>query len=176
MIKRQLIPSLLMAFLIFGCTKHMPQAAENKSYSELSSKSGSKVKGFVHFLPSSEGIRVIAEVRGLTPNSVHGFHIHERGDCSAEDASSAGGHFAPGGFPHGSPEADLHHAGDLGNLEADKNGVARIDQVFHGITLNPEMNNSILGLAVVVHEKEDDFTSQPSGNAGARIACGVITQ
>lgn len=118
------------------------------------------------------GIHIIADVTGLTPNQKYGFHIHEYGDCSADDGSSAGGHFDPSGFLHGAPDSPTRHVGDLGNLEADSNGIAHYDRIDKVITFSG--TNSIIGKALIIHEREDDFTTQPTGNTGARIACGVI--
>lgn len=134
--------------------------------------SGSHVSGTVTFTEEEGGLRVFAMISGLTPGP-HGFHIHENGDCSAPDGSSAGGHFNPTGMPHGGPDAAQHHAGDLGNIVADQGGIGHYEQIVHGITLD-DGPTSIVGRAVVVHEGADDLTSQPSGNAGARVACGVI--
>lgn len=138
----------------------------------LVAKSGSRVSGTVTFTQQAEGVLVFAIVSGLTPGS-HGFHIHETGDCSAPDGSSAGGHFNPGSMPHGGPDAGEHHAGDLGNIVADEAGNANYEKVIPGITLE-EGSNSVIGRAVVVHESADDMTTQPTGNAGGRLACGVI--
>lgn len=118
------------------------------------------------------GIHIIADVTGLTPNKKHGFHIHEYGDCSADDGSSAGAHFDPSGFLHGAPDSATRHIGDLGNLEADSKGVAHYDRIDKVIAFTGA--NSIIGKSLIVHEREDDFTTQPTGNAGGRIACGVI--
>lgn len=137
----------------------------------LAPAANGKVKGQVTFLEETEGIRVTANIEGLTPGP-HGFHIHEKGDCSAADFSSAGGHFNPGNMKHGSPTDPEHHVGDFGNIEANPEGVARFERVFHWLTFKG--TNSILNKAVVVHAKADDLTSQPSGDAGGRIACGVI--
>jgi Cu-Zn family superoxide dismutase len=134
---------------------------------------GNDVRGRVAFIEIEDGIRIVAEISGLDAG-LHGFHVHETGDCSAPDASSAGGHFAPGGTPHGAPDAPPaeRHAGDLGNLEAVADGTARYERVDSAIRLAGP--NSIVGKAVVVHAGEDDLTSQPSGDAGSRVACGVI--
>lgn len=127
--------------------------------------------GMVTFTKSADSVQVVADVSGLTPGK-HGFHIHEFGDCSAPDATSAGGHFNPTHKPHGAPDADEHHAGDLGNLEADSSGKAHLELTDKTLKLSGD--NSVLGLAVIVHAKEDDLKSQPVGNAGGRLACGVI--
>lgn len=139
---------------------------------ELAPTKGNTAKGKVLFSKLPDGrVKVVADFEGLTPGK-HGFHIHENGDCGAPDASSAGEHFAPKGQPHGGPEAEHRHAGDLGNVEADANGKAHYERVDARIEL--EGSGSVVGRAVIVHEKVDDLGSQPSGAAGARVACGVI--
>ena len=124
-------------------------------------------------MPMGEGVHFTGKITGLPPGP-HGFHIHENGDCSAPDASSAGGHFNPAGVNHGRPDAEPHHAGDLGNIEADASGNAEVNIHVNGVTL-AEGANSIKGKAVIVHAAADDYATQPTGNAGARLACGVIT-
>ncbi|HZN68100.1 MAG TPA: superoxide dismutase family protein [Tepidisphaeraceae bacterium] len=131
------------------------------------------VAGKVTFTQEGSGLRVKAEVTGLTPNGKHGFHIHEKADLSAPDLMSVGGHFNPGGHKHGGPEGTERHGGDLGNLEADADGKASYDEVIQGLTLN-DPKTGVIGKSVIVHEKEDDLKSDPSGNSGARIAGGVI--
>jgi Cu-Zn family superoxide dismutase len=139
----------------------------------LAPKSGSKVSGTVVFSRVKDGVQVIASITGGTAAGKHGIHIHEKGDCSAADASSAGGHFNPTGAPHAGPTASARHVGDLGNITVKEDGVGYL-------TLDiPNVNgftdwNSIIGKAVVVHAKADDEKSQPAGAAGDRIACGVI--
>lgn len=143
----------------------------SKAVAVLSSASGSKVSGTVTFTKSGDEVKVVADVTGLTPGK-HGFHIHEFGDCSAPDASSAGGHYNPEKHQHADRTATDRHVGDLGNLEADASGKAHLDWSDKMLKLSGD--DSILGLAVIVHEKEDDLKSQPVGNAGGRLACGVI--
>ena len=138
----------------------------------IAGASGSLVSGRLLLDAMGQGVHVHGELGGLAPNSTHGFHIHEAGDFSAADASSAGGHYNPAGSAHGSPTAAAHHAGDLDNIVADANGVARVNAHVGGVTLGG--GNSILGRALVVHAAPDDYTSQPAGNSGARIGCGVI--
>ena len=116
-------------------------------------------------------MRVVADIEGLTPGD-HGFHVHEFGDCSAPDGTSAGAHFNPTKKPHGAPDNAERHVGDLGNITADESGKAHYDRIDTVIELNGE--NTIVGRSVIVHAKADDFVSQPAGNAGSRIACGVI--
>ena len=142
-----------------------------KAVATLEPRSNSKVKGTVTFTKVAGGIRVVAKVEGLTPGS-HGFHIHEKGDCSAPDAASAGGHFNPHGKPHGAPDKDERHAGDLGNIEANAAGKGKYDKIDPHLSLAG--SDSIIGRSVIVHEKTDDLKTQPTGNAGGRVACGVI--
>ena len=132
---------------------------------------GNTVEGTVHFEEVSGETHVEINLTELTPGR-HGFHIHATGDCSAPDASSAGGHFNPDDKPHGAPDAAEHHIGDLGNVEANAEGQVMADLHFEFLSL--EGSNSIRGKAVVVHAGEDDVQSQPSGDAGARVACGLI--
>lgn len=145
-----------------------------RASANLEARSGSSVAGTVSFTQEPTGVRVVGNFSGLTPGAKHGFHVHQFGDCSAPDASSAGEHFNPAGHPHGdqSAAAGARHVGDLGNLTADAQGNATIDLTDAMLMLHGA--NQIVGKAVVVHAKADDF-GQPSGNAGGRIACGVIT-
>ena len=131
----------------------------------------SSVKGTVRFTQESGGVHVQADIEGLTPGQ-HGFHVHENGDLSKPDLSSAGGHFNPDHHHHADRSASERHAGDLGNIEADANGQAKIDFVDPKLQLTGP--NAIIGRAVIVHAKADDLKSQPSGDAGARVAGGVI--
>lgn len=147
-----------------------------RAVAHVMSASGSSVKGIVVFTAVGEGdgggVRVLAEVSGLTPNAQHAFHVHEFGDCSAPDASSAGSHYNPDGHPHGAPGTDHHHAGDFGNLQADAAGNARLELVSRDLSIGGP-RNAVIGRSVIIHAKHDDF-SQPVGNAGGRIGCGVI--
>ena len=133
---------------------------------------GSSVRGVVRFAETDRGVRVTARIEGLTPNSKHGFHVHEWGDASAADGTSAGGHFNPGGHDHDLPPGAPRHAGDLGNLEADAEGRANYEYMAQNITLLRGAD-AILGRSVIIHIQEDDG-SQPTGNAGARIGIGII--
>ena len=145
--------------------------AMTKAVCVLTPTKGSTASGKVTFTQQADGVLVEATVSGLAPDSKHGFHIHEFGDISSEDGSSLGGHFNPGGKPHGAPDAAERHAGDLGNIQADANGTATVKAVFKGLEIHGK--DSILSRGVVVHEKPDDF-GQPTGNAGGRIAVGAI--
>tara|TARA_R110002096_G_scaffold206192_2_gene392300 strand:+ start:5605 stop:6285 length:681 start_codon:yes stop_codon:yes gene_type:complete len=131
----------------------------------------SPVRGAVYFHQAEAGVKVTGMVEGLIPNSEHGFHIHQYADTSAPDGSTVGGHFNPQGHDHGLPGQVMRHAGDLGNLKADSEGVARIDKLVANITLTDY--NAIIGRSVVVHHRADTG-AQPSGEAGSRAAVGVI--
>ena len=132
----------------------------------------SAVKGLVLFTSLDHGVEISVDINGLSPGK-HGFHIHEFGDCSTPDGGSAGPHFNPEGMAHGAPGAATSHAGDYGNLEADAAGHATLKFVSHRITLD-QSATGVLGRSVIVHEKADDLTTQPTGAAGGRIGCGVI--
>ncbi|MBA3904452.1 MAG: superoxide dismutase [Rhodocyclaceae bacterium] len=140
---------------------------------KLAPTRGSNTTGTVTFMQVGDGVRVSASASGLTPGA-HGFHIHEKGDCSAPDGMSAGGHFNPGGHPHGHPHMGPHHAGDMPMLETDSYGNARLSADLPGVTL--EGATGIVGKGVIVHAAPDDFKTQPTGNSGARMACGVIVK
>ena len=138
----------------------------------LTPTQGNNVRGLVMFHQMDGAVMVHAKVSGLKPNAELGFHVHEVGNCASADGSSAGGHFNPDGKPHG-PQNAAHHAGDLPALKADALGVA--DQKF--MVTGPTIADgplSVVGRSVIVHAQADDYTTQPTGNAGARLACGVI--
>jgi Cu-Zn family superoxide dismutase len=132
---------------------------------------GNKVSGVISFTATDSGIKVTGSIQGLSKGK-HGMHIHECGDCSAADGSSAGGHFNPMGKSHGGPMDMNRHEGDMGNLLADDSGKAHID--YYDKMLSFEGENSIIGRSIIIHKSEDDFKTQPTGNSGARVACGVI--
>ena len=129
------------------------------------------VHGVVKFEEVNNGVHVVADLAGLA-HGKHGFHIHEFGDINSDDGSSAGGHFNPTGMPHSMPMNDKRHTGDMGNIEANETNNAHLDYIDPVMRLNGPY--SIVGHSVIVHEKEDDFTTQPTGNAGSRIGYGVI--
>jgi superoxide dismutase, Cu-Zn family len=140
---------------------------------KIESKSGSKVTGKATFTEVSPGVtRVEVWIENATPGS-HGLHLHEKGDCSAPDATSAGGHFNSAGNPHAGPTDPKHHNGDLGNIEIGASGTGHLDMTSNLLTVKPGPN-SVVGKAVVFHEKADDLKTQPTGNAGGRYGCGVI--
>ena len=175
---RKLIAGILLTplfILAAGCSRQNGeiQATQSidKAVAVLQPAAGDSVHGKITFTKVADGIKVVADIYGLKPGK-HGFHIHEFGDLSSTDGTSAGGHFNPHNKPHGAPIAQERHIGDLGNVIADAQGHAHYEWTdplikFSGL-------DSIIGRAVVIHEGEDDFNSQPTGNAGARIAVGVI--
>lgn len=146
--------------------------APSKAIAVLHPAGDSKVSGTVTFTEEADGVQIHAEITGLTPGK-HGFHVHEFGDCSAADLSSAGGHFNPTNHPHAGPDATERHVGDMGNIEADASGTAKLDYLDHNMSLQDD-KRSIIGRSVVIHAKPDDLKSQPAGDSGPRIACGVI--
>jgi Cu-Zn family superoxide dismutase len=138
----------------------------------LEAKSGSSATGEATFSQVESGLRISIRIKGATEGE-HGLHIHEKGDCSAADASSAGGHLNPLGHDHGGLSQFPRHAGDLGNITVGKDGNGQLEILVKGLTVVPG-EGSVAGKAVVLHEKPDDLRTQPSGNSGARISCGVI--
>ncbi len=166
---------LCIAIFSIAFNTLVPDAFSETAKAQISStREGAGVTGTILFEDVSGGIRINGQAQGLTPGK-HGFHIHEFGSC-AEEGKAAGSHFNPQGAPHGYlPEQKLKsaHAGDLGNLEVSENGTAAIDLTITGLSVagNPF---AVAGRSVIVHEKEDDF-SQPLGNAGGRVGCGIIT-
>jgi Cu-Zn family superoxide dismutase len=165
-----------LSVAVIGCAQAESDAKRgaapgNAAVATLSPTESRPVAGTVKFVQEPGGVRVVADLSGLAPGQ-HGFHIHANGDCSAPDFSSAGDHFDPAGTKHGAREHQTAHAGDMGNIEADAGGKAHLEYVDPKMTL--EGANSVVGKAVIVHEKVDDLVTQPSGNSGARIACAVI--
>ena len=168
---RILLAALSCLLIMEGCAGLGGKTAS--ATASLQPTKGNKVWGTITFTQKGDKVLVVANVKGLTPG-LHGFHVHEKGDCSAADATSAGGHFNPAGKPHGAPDSTEHHGGDLGNLTADNSGNAALSIEVDGITLDPAAANSIIGRGVIVHANPDDLKSQPAGNSGPRLACGVI--
>jgi Cu-Zn family superoxide dismutase len=132
------------------------------------------VSGTVTFTQIGDSVKVVADITGLAPNTKHGFHIHQKPDLSSPDLLSAGGHFNPGHHMHGGPTTSPVHEGDLGNLTADDNGAVHYELTVNNITIGTGAANDILNHSVIIHAKPDDFSTQPTGNSGARVAGGVI--
>ena len=156
---------ILLTSALVGATARA-QTTQPSAIAVLSPTEGNDLQGTVTFIQTPEGVRVQANLTGLTAGTEHGFHVHQYGDCSASDGTSAGGHFNPHGADHAGPDAASRHVGDLGNSEA------TYDRVDTQLAFEGE--SSIIGRAVIVHGGTDDLSSQPSGAAGPRIACGVI--
>jgi superoxide dismutase, Cu-Zn family len=161
-------------------TAPVPPAAESAPQASatatatLAGASGSSVAGQLTFTPGTDGVTVAGELTGLPPSTEHGFHLHEKGDCSAPDATSAGAHLNPDMAPHGGPTSSPRHLGDIPNVQSDAAGKAVVNATIAGATLRDGGPHDITGKAVIVHAKADDYKTQPSGNSGDRIACGVV--
>jgi len=187
------VPALLGAGLIIGCDHNsdhsskssdakMMQAAGGKTAvanvtaakAATTQPSFGNTTGTVTFTQvGDDKVKVAVDLQGLPPGK-HGFHIHQKGDLSAPDLTSAGGHFNPEGHKHGGPDSEMHHAGDLGNLEADSSGNVKKEMTVEGISVGTGAKNDITGTSVIVHAKADDLKTDPAGNSGARIAGGTI--
>ena len=157
--------------LLAACQSMSPEPL--RATAQLQPTKGNKTFGEATFEQVGDKVRVVIFVQGLKPGQEHGLHIHEAGDCSSGDGMSAKGHFNPFGKPHGHHGSGERHAGDLPSLKANKEGRANIQAELDVITLAPG-TGSIIGRGLIVHADPDDYKTQPTGNAGARIACGVI--
>jgi Cu-Zn family superoxide dismutase len=196
MIRSKIVLVLLMGVLVLvGCggkeEAAEPAAAEPEAMAEpmateaesaslhamaaLQSKEGFTVSGSLHFEQSADGgpVTIVAEIQGA-PAGSRGLHIHEAGDCSSADFKSAGGHFNPAGVAHAGPADAERHSGDLGNIEIGEDGSGTLTLTSDIVTLTAGEPTSIVGLGVILHEGTDDLVSQPTGDAGGRIGCGVI--
>lgn len=174
MTKREFVAAGAAAVLIgFGAAAAAAPGDGNKATATIESKSGSKVAGKAEFTELAKGgTKVEVWIENATPGS-HGLHLHEKGDCSAPDAASAGGHFNAAGNPHAAPSDAKRHNGDLGNIEVGADGKGHLELTSDLLTVAPGPN-SVKGKAVVFHEKTDDLKTQPTGNAGGRFGCGVV--
>jgi len=157
--------------LLAACQTMSPEPL--RATAQLQPTKGNKTFGEATFEQVGDKVRVVVFVQGLKPGQEHGLHIHEAGDCSSGDGMSAKGHFNPHGKPHGNPASAERHAGDVPSLKANKAGRANVQVDVDGITVTPGPA-SIIGRGLIVHADPDDYKTQPTGNAGARIACGVI--
>jgi len=154
-----------------------PEMAKPIATAQLQPTKDSTVAGTINFSLVDGQLRASGDISGLKPDSEHGFHIHEKGDCSAPDGSSAGGHFNPGSSEHGSISTAMHHGGDMPNIKADAQGNAHIDgPVASNVNVGVGDAFDIVGRGLIVHADPDDYKTQPTGNAGARLACAVITK
>jgi superoxide dismutase, Cu-Zn family len=167
-VKKLLLVSISLLVFAACATMNRPSASAT-----LSPTSGSNAQGTVSFVQLAEGtVRVKVNLTGVPPG-IHGFHVHEKGDCG-DNGNAAGGHFNPTAVAHGAPSADPHHAGDFGNVTADANGEVRTRFTTRSITIADGYATAV-GHAVILHANPDDLMTQPTGNAGGRIACGVVT-
>jgi len=162
------------ALLVAGCAATSQDAGmEASAVALLQPRSGSNVSGNVRFTQIGDVVRVTGEITGHTKGP-KGFHIHDKGDCSSADGMSTGGHFNPGAHKHGGPYSPEKHAGDLGNINFNADGVAKINFTVGDIRVARGGPSGIIGRALIVHAASDDMKTDPTGNAGGRVACGVI--
>ncbi|MGC4029313.1 MAG: superoxide dismutase family protein [Steroidobacteraceae bacterium] len=186
--------SLIPCALLFACSKQdaavppsasapvaapaqpeaLPAPTGQAASASIQGIGDSPVSGNLQFTTLSQGVRVTGEITGLTQGKEQGIHIHELGDCSGPDGMRAGAHFNPGNNPHGAPTDAAHHLGDLSNLEPDSMGTAKVDQLIANATLHDAGVNDLIGRSVVIHMQRDDYKTQPAGDSGSRVACGVI--
>jgi superoxide dismutase, Cu-Zn family len=169
---KSLIAAFAGALLLASCAS-MGEKSGPSAVANVKPTQGNKAAGTVTFTQLGDQVRVVANISGLSPG-LHGFHVHDKGDCSAPDAMSAGGHFNPSGKSHGDVNTPERHAGDLGNITADSDGNARLDVSVWGLSFTQGASNNVIGRSVVVHANPDDLKSQPAGNSGPRVACGVV--
>lgn len=162
-----------VALLLAACAQTPAAGGGATAVAQMKPTAGNAVAGTVRFEQSASKVIVTASITGLKPNSEHGFHVHEKGDCSAPDAMSAGGHFNPAGKPHGHHGKAERHAGDMPNLRADASGVARVMWETDLLSVGSGASD-VIGRSVVIHRDPDDYSSQPAGNSGPRLSCGVI--
>jgi Cu-Zn family superoxide dismutase len=166
----RLIGAVAAGVVVAGCASTMGGGPSATAL--LEATKGNTAGGTVNFVQKGDKVAVTARVSGLTPGS-HGFHVHEKGDCSSGDGVSAGGHFNPQAKPHAHPTTADRHAGDMPMLVADSYGEATLTVELDVITIGAGATD-IVGRSVIVHKDPDDFKTQPTGNSGARVACGVI--
>ena len=167
---KNVIKAATCAMLLSACASMEPEGPT--AVAVVRPASGSQVRGEAKFTQDGSRVRVTAEITGLSPGA-HGFHLHEKGDCSAADGMSTGGHFNPQSKKHGAPDTPDRHAGDLGNLNADQSGKATLNMMVDGISVGKGMDG-VIGRGLIVHANADDLKTDPTGNAGGRFGCGVI--
>lgn len=161
--------------VVAGCAHMEEEPKPALAMANLKATKGNSAGGFVVFEQKGRTVHVTGTVSGLKPNKEHGFHVHEKGDCSAPDGMSTGGHFNPGGKAHGGASGE-HHAGDMPNLKANEHGEATVAYSTSQITVGTGKENDVVGKGLIVHADPDDYKTQPTGNAGGRIACAVIVK
>jgi Cu-Zn family superoxide dismutase len=168
------LTALCAVAALAGCAAPGPMRTDKGpvAVARLAPTSGNRAAGVVWFAQRGDKVVLRGQVTGLTPNQEHGFHVHEKGDCTSADGSSAGGHLNPTQMPHGAQQGP-HHAGDIPALKADASGTATVNVSLPGVLLGSG-GSDFMGKALIVHAQPDDYTTQPTGNSGARVACGVI--
>ncbi len=169
--KRVIGLAALAAVAVLGACTSMGPSGPSAS-ATLEPTRGNTAAGTVSFKQNGDRVVVTAKVSGLKPNQEHGMHVHDKGDCSSGDGMSTGGHFNPTGKPHG-PQSGEHHAGDIPALQADASGNATTSFLLSGVSVGSGPAD-VVGRGLIVHAAPDDYKTQPTGNSGARIACGVI--
>ena len=168
---RRVLAACVVAAVGAGCASMMGGGGPS-AIATLEPTTGNHARGTVTFRKDGDSVAVTATVSGLKPGAQHGFHVHEKGDCSSGDGMSTGGHFNPEAKPHG-PQASPHHAGDMPALVADSYGTASTTFTLKGVSVSGGIAD-LVGRGLIVHRDPDDYTTQPTGNAGPRIACAVI--
>ena len=163
---------LAAALLALAACSSSSDEPRRRATASLDPRSGSVMTGHADFVERGRGVEISVTVAGATPGR-HGIHIHQVGDCSDEKAERAGGHWNPDDHPHAGPVAPRRHAGDLGNIDVGVDGRGALTLVVPGLTVRPS-THSVVGHSLVVHGQPDDLATQPAGNSGPRIACGVI--
>ena len=166
---------LLLSFagLLAACAAKPPPAPS--AVAQLQPTKGNTAQGTVRFERTGDVVRVTGEIKGLKPDAEHGFHIHEKGDCSSGDGMSAGGHFNPAAKAHGAHDGMEHHAGDLPSLKADAGGVVKLNFESRVLSVG-DGKGDVVGRGLIVHRDPDDYKTQPTGNSGPRLACAAITR
>lgn len=182
MSKRDFVcPLILVALSLAGCSGAGEQASESgteeqslvrRATAHVQPTAGSEAFGTAIFI-NGPAVDLQIDIEDAPPG-IHAIHIHETGDCSAEDGSSAGGHWNPEGHDHGQWGAEPFHLGDIGNLTVGEDGKGTLMLSTDKWSMGTGKDNDIMGKAIILHASEDDFESQPTGNAGGRIGCGVI--
>ena len=168
--RKRILAAAVLTALVAGCASM--GMSKPTAVASLEPTKGNSAKGSVSFTQEGDVVHVNANLSGLKPGGEHGFHIHEKGDCSSGDGMSTGGHFNPAGHSHG-PQSGEHHAGDMPSLTADSYGNAKASFDLKGLSIGAGASD-IVGRGLIVHRDPDDLKTQPTGNAGPRIACAVI--
>ena len=174
MVTKRTISLLAGCVLAAGCAS-MGEAPGPKAVAKLAPTKGNSAGGTVTFEQRGPKVLVSGTISGLKPDAEHGFHVHEKGDCSSGDGMSAGGHFNPLAKGHGHHGGMERHAGDMPNLRTDSYGQVSFSFETTGITIGSGATD-IVGRGLIVHRDPDDYKSQPAGNAGPRLACAVIAK